>query len=52
MGLRDFQQLQDRLQHLEFKVCEHTNLKVSTLILIQIHLTRILNSKTQTGRRN
>ena len=33
MGLRDFQQLQDHLQHLEFKVWEHPNLKVSTLTL-------------------
>ena len=33
VGLRDFQQLQDHLQHLELKVWEHPNLKVSTLIL-------------------
>ena len=33
MGLRDFQQLQGHLQHLEFKVWEHPNLKVSTLTL-------------------
>ena len=33
MGLRDFQQLQGRLQHLEFKVWEHPNIKVNTLTL-------------------
>ena len=33
MGLQDFQQLQGHLQHLEFKVWEHPNLKVSTLTL-------------------
>ena len=33
MGLRDFQQLQLCLQHLEFNVWEHPNLKVSTLTL-------------------
>ncbi|CBI31115.3 unnamed protein product, partial [Vitis vinifera] len=27
MGLRDFHQLQGHLQHLEFKVWEHSNLK-------------------------
>ena len=33
MGLQDFQQLQARLQHLDFKVWEHPNLNVSTLTL-------------------
>ena len=33
MGLRDFQQLQGHLQHLDFEVWEHPNLKVSTLTL-------------------
>ena len=33
MDLRDFQQFQGRLQHLEFKVWEQPNLKVSTLTL-------------------
>ena len=33
MGLRDFQQLQGHLQHLEFKVWKHPNLMVSTLTL-------------------
>ena len=33
MGLQDFQQLQARLQHLEFKVWEHPNLKVRSLTL-------------------
>ena len=33
VGLRDFQQLEDHLQHLEFKVWEHPNLKVRSLTL-------------------
>ena len=32
-GLQDFQQLQGHLQHLDFEVWEHPNLKVSTLTL-------------------
>ena len=33
MGLRDFQQLEDHLQYLEFKVWEYPNLKVRFLTL-------------------
>ena len=33
MGLQDFQLLEDHLQHLEFKVLEHPNLKVRSLTL-------------------
>ena len=33
MGLRDFQQLQGRLQHLDFEVWEHPNINVSILNL-------------------
>ena len=33
MGLQDFQQLENHLQQLEFKVWEHPNLKVRSLTL-------------------
>ena len=33
MDLRDFQQIQGYFQQLEFKVWEHSNLKVSNLTL-------------------
>ena len=54
MGLRDFQQLQGHLQHLEFKVWEHPNLKVSTLTLkgqfyfFKLVLLPLLRSKMPT----
>ena len=41
MGLRDFQQLQRHLQHFEFKVLEHPNLKVRTLTLKNQFLKKI-----------
>ena len=41
MGLRDFQQLQGRLQHLDFEVWEHLNLNVSTLTLKRSILKKI-----------
>ena len=45
MGLRDFQQLQLCLQHLEFNVWEHPNLKVSVLTLKDQFLFFVLFKK-------
>ena len=42
MGLREFQQLQSHIQHLEFEVWEHPNLKVSTLTLKDQFLKKLV----------
>ena len=41
-GLQDFQQLQGHLQHLDFEVWEHPNLKVSTLTLKDEFLKKLV----------
>ena len=53
MGLQDFQQLQGCLQHLDFEVWEHPNLKISTLTLkdqffFKMVLFMLLRSKVPT----